>query len=516
MMFCLDDGAELLYGPVSADEPATAILSEPGAIATGFRAGEAKTAVFRNTGNAATDSSNSVAVLPFVNMSTDEENEYFCDGLAEELLNALTKIENLKVAARTSAFSFKGKNTNVREIGEKLSVKTVLEGSVRKSGNKLRISVQLVNAADGYHLWSERYDREMQDIFEVQDEIALAVIDALKLKIFGDEKEALLKRYTDNPEAYQLYLKGRYHFAKRGKLDLELGIEYFQEAIKLDPNFALAYVGIADSYDAMPGFAHLSPHEATPHARAAAQKAVEIDPMLAEAHAAMADCFAAYDWNWAEAEREYKRAIELNPNAAISHFHFALYYLTPMGRMDEAIREMSRALELEPFNLMINANLAGTYLFARQNDKALEQAKKIYELEPNFVAGQFWLGMVYCATGKRDEAIAHIEKALQSNPTNQLLLMLAGLVYAEAGRKRETEQIVEKFKEMATTQYVVSYYLANIYAALGNKDETFAALEKAFEQRDFHLGALNSLWTMDSLRDDPRFQDLIQRMGLPE
>lgn len=458
---------------------------------------------------------NSIAVLPFTNMSSDEENEYFCDGLAEELLNALAKIEDLKVAARTSAFSFKGKNANVSEIGEKLSVRNVLEGSVRQSGNKLRISVQLVNAADGYQFWSERYDREMQDIFDVQDEIALAVVDALKLKLFGDEKAAVLKRYTNNAEAYQLYLNGRYHYSKRGKIDLQRGIEYFQEAIKLDPNFALAYVGIADSYNAMPGFAYLSPHEATSHARAAAQKAIEIDPLLAEAHAALADCFATYDFNWSGAEHEYLRAIELNPNSAISHFHFATYYLTPMGRMNEATAEMSRALELEPFNLIINANLVGTYLFARQNEKALEQAKKLFDLEPDFVAGQFWLGMAYSVNGKRDEAIAHTEKFLQTNPQNQLLLMLAGVVYAESGRQDKAEQIIERFRELAKTQYVVSYYLATIYSALGKKDEAIGELEKSLEQRDFYFSSLNNNFVMVSLRDDMRFQDLIQRAGLP-
>ena len=517
LLYCLDDGSALLDGPASGsgEEPATAILSKPGAAGGGFRSDDAMTE-FLSSFESQTDNSRSVAVLPFVNMSTDEENEYFCDGLAEELLNALTKIEDLQVAARTSAFSFKGKNANVREIGEKLGVKTVLEGSVRKSGNKLRISVQLVKAKDGFHLWSERYDREMQDIFDVQDEIALAVIDALKLKIFGYEKEALLKRYTVNAEAYELYLRGRYHLAKRLKDDILRGIDDFQQAIKLDPNFALAYVGIAESYNSMPTYLYMSPKEAGPQATAASARALQIDPVLAEAHAARAVSVAMFDWDWGQADREFRRSLELSQNAASIHFHYALSYLLPMGRTDEAITEIRRAIELEPLDLNMSGNLAGAYMYARENGLALEQARKTYDLEPNFVGGRAWLGFIYNASGMYDEAIALHERSLQSDPTSQISLYLAGYGYARSGRRHDAEEIIKKWRAIGQAQYVPHYSIATILAALGEMDEAFAELEKAFEARDLYLTRLKIDPFIDPLRDDPRFKDLLRRMNLPD
>src|SRR6185503_3272472 len=289
---------------------------------------------------------NSIAVLPFINMSADAENEYFCDGLAEELLNALTRIGDLKVAARTSAFSFKGRNTNVSEIGAALNVKTVLEGSVRKSANRLRITAQLINVADGYHLWSERYDREMKDIFDVQDEITLAIVDALKVKLLGDEKQAVLKRHTDDNEAYQLYLKGRYYWNKRTAEGFEKALECFEEAIARDSNYALAYAGLADTHNTRGSYSIVPPKEAFPLAKAAADKALELDDRLAEAHNSRAFLLYMFDWNWSTANEEFQRALELNPDYATAH-HWYGWYLIATGRLDEAQREMKRAQRLD-------------------------------------------------------------------------------------------------------------------------------------------------------------------------
>jgi len=277
------------------------------------------------------DRTPSIAVLPFANMSASVENEYFCDGLSEELLNALAKIEGLKVAARTSAFSFKGKNVNVDEIGRALHVSTILEGSVRRAGNRLRITVQLVNVTDGYHLWSERYDREMRDIFDVQDEITLAVVDALKVKLLGEEKATVLKRYTHNAEAYQLYLRGRFYTYKRTPKDSQHAIVYFNQAITIDPNYALAFAGLADAYALLSSYGGAPPVEAMPKAREAALKAVLLDNNLAEAHAALGVILTEYDYDFAGAEREFKRAIELNPNYATAH-HYLMCDLLFLNR----------------------------------------------------------------------------------------------------------------------------------------------------------------------------------------
>ena len=475
---------------------------------------EPKTQILQAVTTAENDSNKSIAVLPFTNMYADEDNEYFCEGLAEELLNALSKIEDLKVAARTSAFSFKGKNANVSEIGEKLSVKNVLEGSVRKSGNKLRISVQLVNASDGYQLWSERYDREMKDIFDVQDEIALAVVEVLKVKLFGDEKAAVLKRGTENKESFQLYLKGRYHFAKRTKEDHFKAIDYFQQAVALDSNFALAYVGIADSYNSMVKGSDISQKEAISQSKAAAAKALEIDPTLAEAHATLADSLAI-DWNWKEAELEFKRSLERNPNLAYTCFAYGSSFLVPMGRTDEAVNELKRAVELDPVSLINNVVLVSGYLYARQNDKALEQGFKTYDLEPNFRFGQQWLEQAYIADGNYAEAIALSEKVLKKLPFAQENLAMAGQAYAKSGQRHEAEQCIARLKEMAKTQTVRFYWIAAIYAALGDKDKAFAELEKSYQDRDWFLPRLKVDPIFDSLHDDPRYNDLLNRIGLP-
>ncbi|MGI8811596.1 MAG: tetratricopeptide repeat protein, partial [Pyrinomonadaceae bacterium] len=361
----------------------------------------------------------------------------------------------------------------------------------------------------------EQYDRKMSDLLATQREIATAITEKLQLKLAGTETKGITKKYTDNNEAYQLYLKGRYHFAKRTKDDVLKSIDYYQQAIKLDPNFALAYARISEAYGVMPLYPYLSPKEAIPNAKAAAQRALEIDPTLAEAHTAMATSLVGYDWNWTDVEREFKRAIELDPNSTAAHFRYG-QYLTTVGRSDEAIAEVKRALELEPLDITMGAYLARIYLDARQNDKALEQGKKTYELERSHPVAVYNLALVYNANGMYVEAIDISEKALQNDPTSQHMLQNAGYAYARSGRRDKAEEIINRFEDIEKTTYVAPSLVATIYAALGNKDKAFAELEKAYKERDWFFTMLKVDPLMDSLRDDPRFKDLLKRLNLPE
>nr|MBA3248011.1 tetratricopeptide repeat protein [Pyrinomonadaceae bacterium] len=458
----------------------------------------------------------SIAVLPFQNKSSDADTEYLSDGLAESLIYRLSQLPNLKVSPTSSVFRYKGKETDAVKIGNELGVNAVMSGRMVQRGENLTISVELVDVRNNKLLWGEQYERKMSELLATQREIAAEITNKLQLKLSGEGEKDLNKQYTTNNEAYQLYLKGRYHFAKRTKDDILKGIEYFQQAIKLDPNFALAYVGVSESYAVMPGYSYLSPKEAFPQAKAMAQRAIAIDPTLAEAHAALATSIAIYEWDWAKAEREFKRAIELSPIVPEIHFRYGTDYLQQIGQSDEAVRELKRALEIEPLSIPAGANLAGVYMNARQNDLALEQAKKTYNLEPNHPAGRFWLGIVYIANGMNAEAIALGEKELQNNPTNQDALYFTGYAYAKSGRRHEAEEVIKKFKDISKTQYVVSRDVAAIYAALGDKDKAFAELEKSFEERDWNLPLLKVDPSMDPLRDDPRFKEMLKRLNLPE
>ena len=326
----------------------------------------------------------------------------------------------------------------------------------------------------------------------------------------------LSKRYTENNEAYQLYLRGRFHFAKRTKDDILKGLEYFKQAISLEPNYALAHAAIADSYNSMPPYAYLSPKEAIPQAKAAVIRALEIDPTLAEAHTAWANALAVYDWNWVEAEREFKRALELNPNDSGTPWRYGIFYLMPLGGLDEVIVELKRALELAPLSLIHGANLSMACLYGRQYDRALAQAKTTYGLEPNFVLGHCALSQAYIVNGMYADAIALSEKSLQTDPTSQMMLGVAGYAYAKSGHQREAEEVIKRFKDIARTQYAASYFVAAIYVAIGNKDKAFAELDNCVATLDWWLHRLKVDPFMDPLRDEPRFKDLLKRLNLPE
>ncbi len=380
-----------------------------------------------------------------------------------------------------------------------------MTGRLVKRGDNLNITVELVDIRNNKSLWGEQYERKMSDLLATQREIAAAITQKLQLKLAGSETKGITKRYTDNNEAYQLYLKGRFHFARRTDEDIRQSIELFQQAIKLDPNFALAYVGVSESYNVMPSYPYMSPNEANPLAKAAVAKALELDPDLPEAHTVAGMIAATYDWDWAKAEREFKRSLELDPNLAITHYRYAWTYLSPMGRHDEA--------ELEPLSLVQGANFAAVYLYARQFDKALDQAKKTYDLDPNLVTGQNWMCHSYDVNGMYAESLAISEKAAQ---LNRSLFAALGYAYAKSGQRQKAEDVLKQWKDIEKTKYVANYWMAIVLAALGEKEAAFAELEKAYQAHDWFFQRLRIDPFMDPLRDDPRFKDLVRRLGLPQ
>lgn len=458
---------------------------------------------------------NSIAVLPFENNGSDADSDYLSDGLAESLIYRLSQLPDLKVSPTSSVFRYKGKATDPTVVAQELGVDSVLTGRINQRGDDLNISVELIDVRKNKLIWGEKYQRKFSELLTTQRQIATEISQNLMLNLSGNEK-GLTKPYTDSNEAYQLYLKGRYHFAKQTKDDFLKSIEYFQQAIKLDPNFAMAHIGIADVYNQMPSYDYLSPRESLPKAKMAAQRALEIDPTLAEAHAALADSIFQYDWDWEKAELGFKRSLELNPNVANTHFLYGLEYLVAMGRTDEAIVEMKRAEELEPLNMDVGASLAAAYMYDRQFKRALEQALKIYAFDQNFVGGRIWLATMYAINEKYSEAIAICEKGLLDDPTSSPFLSIAGYSYAKNGQRQMAEQIVNRLKEVEKTLYVSNFWVAVVYGELGKRDEAFAELEKAYQERDYFMPRLKVEPFMDSLRDDPRFKDLVKRMGLPE
>ena len=458
----------------------------------------------------------SIAVLPFQNRSTDSDTEYLSDGLAESLIYRLSQLPNLKVSPTSSVMRYKGKETDINQIAKELEVDAVMSGRVSQRADDLTISVELVDARTKKIIWAEQYDRKMSDLLATQREIATTITQKLELKLTGNDAKGITKRYTDSNEAYQLYLKGRYSFAKRTKDDILRAVDYFQQAIKLDPKFALAHARIAEAYGSMPAYPYLSPKEAFPQAKAAAQEALRIDATLAEAHTFLAYSLVIYDWNWAEAERSFKRAIELDPNNPSAHFRYGQVYLAPVGRRDEALAEIMRGLDLEPLDINMGGTLAWAHLITGQKNKGLEQARKTYDLDPNHPIGRWILNQASTEVGMYEQAISIAEQWLQTDPTNQFALRDAGVAYAKAGRRDKAEEMIARFRELAKKQYVPTCRIAAIYGALGEKDKAFEELTKAFEMRDWELFRLNvdTYWT--PLRDDPRFAALVKRLNLPE
>ena len=457
----------------------------------------------------------SIAVLPFVNKSGDANSEYLSDGLAESLIYRLSQLPNLKVSPTSSVIRYKNQQTDVAKIAGELGVDAVMTGRLAQIGDSLTISVELVDVRKNKLLWGEQYERKMSDLLATQREIAAAIAEKLQLKLGGDQSKGITKKYTDNNEAYQLYLKGRFHFAKRSREDVLKAVDYFGQAIQLDPNFALAYARVAEAYNQMPIYPYLSAKEAGPKALAAAKRALEIDPSLPEAHAALGNTLVHYERNWPEAERAFKRAIELDPNNASAHYRYGTEYLVVLGRTEEAVAEVRRAIEIEPLDLNMLANLARVYLYGKQPARALEEVKKSSELDPNFVVGRFILGMAYNANGLYADTIALTENALKTDPNSQFMLLVRGYAYARAGRRAEAEATINRFTELSTTGPVNWSFVAAIYAGLGEKDKAFAELQKAYDAGEYWLTWFKIDPMMNPLHDDPRFAELVKRLKLP-
>jgi predicted ATPase/serine/threonine protein kinase/TolB-like protein len=461
---------------------------------------------------------NSIAVLPFAHMSSAADDEYFCDGLAEELINALAKIDDLKVAARTSAFSFKGKNMNISEIGTALNVKNVLEGSVRKAGGRLRITVQLVNAADGYHLWSERYDREMRDIFDVQDEITVAVVDALKLKLLGkgdeDKLAALvedLKHYTTDVEAYQLYLHGRFLLNKFTTENSYKSIEFFNQAIAVDANYALAYAGLADAYIMLTEMGPLPPTEAMPKAKEMALKALALDADLAEAHSSLGMILQDYEYNFENAEREFQRAIELSPNNPIPRQSYGIL-LTELGRHDEAEAHFKKALEVDPLSVVGNWIYSFCLFLARRYDDAIKRAKRTLELDPRFGVAYLSLAFAYQMKDLHAESVEAYARCseVMGFPENAKFVRESFAGGWQAFLRAMTQS--NPNRPMTFSSYIVAVF----FAMLNDAEGAFAELEASFTKRESHIVMMKADPRFDNLRSDPRFSELLRRVGFPE
>lgn len=458
----------------------------------------------------------SIAVLPFANLSADATNQYFCDGLAEELINALARLEQIRVAARTSAFSFKGKEVDVREIARKLKVSTVLEGSVRKSGNHLRITVQLIDAANGYHLWSERYDTEMQDVFDVQDEITLAIVGALKLKLLGKEKSAILKHHTKNPKAYLFYLKGQYYRWKTAPEEFRKCLDYFERAVNADPSSALGYFGLNSYYGYGSAWGVLPPDEGWPKAKAALIKALELDDTLPEAHLSQAAFFLVHDRNWAGAEKEIKRVLVLNPKLAEIHHLYSFYFLT-MGRFDQAIAEGRRALECDPLSLIYGRSLGMCLYFARRYDEAIAHYQETLELDQDNVSLHELLAHAYERQGRHRDAIAEWQRAT-ALAGDHILAATLGSAYSGSDLaaparilgRNSLERVSAKAKN---GEYVPAVEYARAWARIGDREQAFCWLEKACEERNVFSLLINSDPFYDDLRADERFKHLRQRVG---
>jgi serine/threonine protein kinase/Tfp pilus assembly protein PilF len=454
----------------------------------------------------------SIAVLPFVDMSPQKDQDYFCEGMAEELINRLSKIENLRVAARTSSFQFLGKGYDIIQVGRKLKVQTVLEGSIRKAGNRLRITAQLINISDGFHLWSEKYDRDLDDIFSIQDEISLAIVDNLKVKLLGEEEAVLMKRYTENREAHNAYLKGLYFWNRRNEMGFDNALANFSEAITIDPLYALPQVGIADTYNLIGHFCFAPSKEAFEKARAAARRALDIDDSIGEAHTSLAWVHTYHDWDWESAEKEHKRALELNPNYATGHEWYAIY-LMGLGRFDDAIAEAQIAQELDPLSSMINAIVGVVIYFRRQYDRALEEFQKTIEIDPNFAWAYTWQSLVYWEKKMSDKALDSIQRAATLAPEIAYILGYLGLVYGLAGQKQEARKVCDRLDDLSQQKYVPWIYRSWPYFGIGDADTAFDFFEKGCEEGEPDFFYTNTMPWYDKWRSHPRFKAIMEKIG---
>ncbi|MCA1600355.1 MAG: tetratricopeptide repeat protein, partial [Acidobacteria bacterium] len=458
----------------------------------------------------------SIAVLPFQNRSTEPDSEYLSDGLAESLIYRLSQLPNLKVSPTSSVFRYKSKEVDPIKVGEELGVSAVLVGRMVQRGDNLTISAELVDVRQNKLLWGEQYERKMSEVLQTHREIAREIVEKLKLKVSGEK--ALAKHYTESNDAYQLYMKGRLYWNKRTSQGLHKSVEYYEQAIARDPNFALAYAGLADSYSLLGGpeaGGDMRPNEVLPKAKTAALRAIEIDGSLAEPHVSLGHVSYFYDRDWTAAEREFKRAIELNPNYAVAHHWYAIFLSTFRQRIPEALVEIRRALELDPTSLIINAWYGRLLVIAGQFDQAIEQLKKTVELDPNFNLAHLRLGQAYAEKEMYNEAIDEFNKVLNLPDGRTTGLMGLAYAYALAGRKQEAQQAFDELIGLSKQQFVSPSQLAIIHIARGEKDKAFERLEEANRLYDLNIMRLKVERRFDPLRSDPRFDDLVRRIGIP-
>ena len=468
--------------------------------------------------NKSFETQKSIAVLPFVNMSSDPENEYLSDGLTEDLITAFSQLKGLRVPARTSSFAFKGRNEDIRQIGQHLNVKTLLEGSVRKVGNRLRITAQLINVAEGDHLWSQTFDREMQDVFAIQDEITRSIVHALEMQLIGAGDQPLAKHGTYNTDAYQLYLQARYHFNKFTGEGFKRCIECCKKALEIEPNYALAYAALSLSFQYGWFYGHLSFEEKLaaigPH-DLFAEKAVELDPNLAETQTALAIVRFWNQRDWSVAEECFKQAIKLNPNYVTAHEHYALF-LACRRRIDEAITQARWALQLDPLSPLNTLHIAAAYWLSHRYDLMLEQARRLFDLEPNFFGTYWMLGLAHWAQGLHDAAVAELRKAVVLG-RGPVPLADLGCLLIRLGRKAEAQQVLEDLGELGKRMYVQPPCLGFVHASLGNHDEAFACFAQGMEHENGSIAYLREYCIcagLDDLRADPRFPALLKEIGL--
>ncbi len=454
----------------------------------------------------------SIAVLPFENLSEEKGNAYFAEGIQDEILTRLAKVADLKVISRTSTQRFKSAPNDLRQIAQQLGVANILEGSVQKANDQVRVNVQLINALTDAHLWADTYDRKLTDIFAVETEIAKMVADVLQAKLTGSEQHVIAARPTANTEAHQLYLKGRFFWNKRTGSDLKKSIDYFEQAIAADPNYALAYAGVADGYVWLPGYTAGTPRDCYPKATAAAKKALELDDTLAEARTSLAIAIWLYDFDFSQSVKEFQRAIELNPNYAIAHQQYGNNTLSALGWFDDAIAEGKRAVELDPLSLVINTDLGSDYYYARRSDEAIAQLHKTLEMDPGFYIAHVVLGQALDAKGAREAAIVEFQKARALNDDPAVLGVL-GRAYGLSGNKMEAEKILDQLKKLSQERYVSAYSFALIYLGLGDKEEALRWLEQSYQDRaGSDIGFIRVDPLLDPLRGDRRFEALAEKI----
>lgn len=455
----------------------------------------------------------SIAVLPFANMSSDPEQEYFSDGITEEIINVLARLPNLKVAGRTSSFTFKDKNEDLRTIGEKLGVKTVLEGSVRSSGNRVRVAAQLIDVQNGFHLWSEKYDREMKDIFEIQDEISLAIVEELKIQLFEDEREQMLKSKTQNLKAYNYYLKGRFYWNKsRTKEGIEKAIKCFEQAIASDPDYALAYGELANTYVVLADWGYIQPQKAVPLIKELLNKSIELDNALAENHCSLFYSYALFEWDWQKAEMESRKAFELNPKSPVVHHFYALFQMN-IGNFGKAIEHNTHARELDPFSSVFNFALGLILYMSRQYDAAIKQFQETLVIDNSFTQAYFWTSFSYIQKGLYTDTIEEYQNLLLRDPITEKYVPVIDDIYRNTGIEGFLHWLVDEGISLNKEIYNQPYYLAVCYALLNNKEMAFKWLEEACKQHVSRVACFALDPGFDNLRNDPRFSMLVQRAG---